>query len=293
MLEVPKKIILLPVKFAIMPSNRKRSAMTHLKISAVAFIFLFAAFTASSQTLELGVMGGGSYYLGEMNTAVHFSGTQLAFGVLARYNLNKRWSVKFGYNRGKIKGDDSKNAFIPDKGLNFESKLNDITLVGEFNFLDYFTGSKKTYFTPYIFAGVGFFTFSPKSYSGVDLQAIGTEGQNAGFDGRSPYNKWGISFPFGLGVKYSLSERFGLGVEWGMRKTFTDYLDDASTSYYLTGSDIDPNNTAHVLSDPSGNHEPYMQRGNSKTMDWFNFFGVSVTYKFNLRSKTKCNQEGW
>ena len=78
-----------------------------------------------------------------------------------------------------------------------------------------------------------------------------------------------------------------------MRKTFTDYIDDVSSSYYLVGSEIDPNNVAQIHSDPTMSHEPYMQRGDDRNFDWLSFFGVSVTYKINLRSRLKCNLEGW
>jgi len=293
MLMVLKKIIFLPLEFRIKQKNRNQIKMRSFKSFFVGLVMVLIALPASSQTLELGLFGGGSYYLGELNPGLHFSGTQLSYGALARLNLNKRWAFRFSYYRGKLQSDDTKNAFIPNNGLNFQSVINDFSLVAEFNFLEYFTGSKKTYITPYIFAGIGFFTFNPKSLDGVVLQPLGTEGQNAGFDGRSPYNKWGLSFPFGIGIKYSLSERFGLGVEWGMRKTFTDYIDDISTSYYLDGPEIDPNNVAAIHSDPTMNHEPYMQRGNDKNWDWFNFFGVSVTYKINLKSRRKCNLDGW
>ena len=267
--------------------------MRQFKSLIVVVALALLSFTTSAQTMELGLFGGGSYYLGDMNTAMHFSQTQIAYGVLARFNLNSRWAVKAGYNRGTLKGDYTQGAVIANNGLNFQSTLNDITFVAEFNFLEYFTGSKRNYFTPYIFGGLGFFTFNPKSSDGVALQPLGTEGQNINFDGRSPYNKWGISIPFGFGFKYSLSERFGLGIEWGMRKTFTDYIDDVSTSYYIPIEELDPNNVAHVYSDPTLSHDSYMQRGDESGFDWFNYFGLSLTYKINLRSRLKCNLEGW
>ena len=293
MLIVPKKVIFLPLKFRIKQKSRNQMKMMRIKSFFVGLAILLFTLPASSQTLELGLFGGGSYYLGDLNAGMHFSDTKFSYGALARLNLNKRWAFKFSYNRGKLQSDDSKNAIVGNNGLNFQTVINDFAVVAEFNFLEYFTGSKKTYVTPYLFAGIGFFTFNPKSLDGVVLQGLGTEGQNAGFDGRNVYNKWGMSFPFGIGIKYSVSERIGLGVEWGMRKTFTDYIDDISKSYYLSSSNIDPNNVAAVQSDPAMTHEPYMQRGNDKTMDWFNFFGLSVTYKINLKSRLKCNLEGW
>lgn len=295
MLLVPKKVIFLPLNFEKGKKIRNTMKMRYLTglLAGVFFTLLSVSASSQTQTLELGLFGGGSYYIGEMNTAIPFVKTNLAYGALARYNLNRRWALKFGYNRGELKGDDGSNAFIEGEGLNFQTRVNDFSLVAEFNFWEYFTGSKKTYFTPYLFAGVGFFTFNPKSYDGVALQPLGTEGQNEGFNGRTPYNKWGISFPFGIGLKYSLSERIGLALEWGMRKTFTDYIDDVSTTYYLVGSEIDPADLAGVQSDPTLDHDPYMQRGNSGTDDWMSFFGLSVTYKINLRSRLKCNMEGW
>ena len=98
----------------------------------------------------------------------------------------------------------------------------------------------------------------------------------------------GVSIPFGVGGKFSLTSRLGIQVYWEMHKTFTDYIDDVSTTYYLISRDINKNDVAAVMSDPTLNHTPGMQRGNSATNDWFAFFGVSITYKFNLISSKKC-----
>jgi hypothetical protein len=86
----------------------------------------------------------------------------------------------------------------------------------------------------------------------------------------------------------SLTSRLGLAVYWEMHKTFTDYLDDVSTTYYLDGKTIAADNQAAVLSDPTRNHQPGMQRGNASNRDWFAFFGLAVTYKFNLLASRKC-----
>ena len=75
---------------------------------------------------------------------------------------------------------------------------------------------------------------------------------------------------------------------WEMHKTFTDYLDDVSQTYYLNSQNINPNNPEEVLSDPSLNHQPGMERGNPKNMDWYSFTGLTLTYKFNLHGSRKC-----
>ena len=138
---------------------------------------------------------------------------------------------------------------------------------------------------------IAYFFFDPKA-EGVALRDLGTEGQNVGFNGRSRYLTSQFSLPFGFGFKYSLNKRLGVAVEWGIRKTFTDYVDDVSTTYYLDGEAINPNNVAEIMSDPTMNHKPYEARGNPSTDDWYVFFGATLTYKFKLGRDKSCSDFG-
>ena len=260
----------------------------YLKYYIVVSIFIFTSLAVKSQpkTLEIGVFGGTSYYIGDLNPAMPYNMAQLGYGAVARLNTSPRWAFRFSYSRGKVKGDDFKTGAVANRNLNFISTINDFSLVAEFNFWKYFTGSKKSFFTPYLFGGVGFFLFNTKALDGTALQPLGTEGQNTGFDGRTPYVNYSVAFPFGFGFKYSINSRLGLAFEWGMRKTFTDYIDDVSTTYY-DGSVTNP------YSDPTLSHDAYEQRGNSSTKDWFNFTGITLTYKIDLINKHKCNTAKW
>ena len=258
-----------------------------MRLSLIALFFTVFLFSGSAQDLEVGVYGGGSYYLGDLNPSNHFQGTQIAYGVVARYNFNTRWAVKLSGYRGKVKGNSADSWFLPYREIQFESPITDISAVAEFNFLPYFTGSKRNYITPYVYAGIGLFFFKP-SAEGTDLQPLGTEGQQIGYEGRKPYSQVSFSIPFGLGVKFSVSRRIGLAAFWELHKTFTDYVDDVSKTYYLNGEAIDRNDTQQYLSDPSLNHEPGMQRGNSQNQDWYSFSGITITYKFALDANKKC-----
>jgi hypothetical protein len=240
-----------------------------------------------AQTLDFGISGGGMYYLGDLNPGKHFSQINIAYGILARYNIDTRWAVKLGATRGAVEGSSANTPFLPDRDLSFSSTITDISAVAEFNFFPYFTGSRRNAISPYLYAGINMFFFDPVS-GGVSLRSLGTEGQNIGYQGRKPYSSVGFGVPFGLGVKFSLARALGIQVFWEMHKTFTDYLDDVSTTYYLTGANINPDNPEEVMSDPAMNHTPGMQRGNSKSLDWYSYFGLSVTYKFNLGSKKRC-----
>ncbi len=249
---------------------------------------LWVAEPVTAQTdMEAGPFIGDSYYLGDLNPNIHFLDAQLAYGAMARYNFDDRWSIKLAITHGKVEGNSKNTNFLPGRDLSFESPINDLSVMGEFNFFSYFTGSRWNWITPYLYAGIGAFLFQPES-GGVKLQPLGTEGQKSGYDGRKPYKTWGVSIPFGLGVKVSVSRKIGLTVFWEMHKTFTDYIDDVSTTYYLNGPAITQNDTGGNLSDPTKNHLPGMQRGNPNNYDWYSFSGLTVTYKFSLKGSKRC-----
>lgn len=264
-----------------------------MRVMFIPFVLLFClgmSMSSTAQTeLEVGVFIGDSYYLGDLNPDVHFRMAQLAYGVLGRYNFDERWSVKLGVTRGLVKGNSEKTNFLPGRNLNFESPITDFSLMAEFNFFRYFTGSRWNWITPYLYAGIGGFTFQPTS-GGQKLRTLGTEGQNSGYDGRKPYNTLGVNIPFGLGVKVSIGKRIGLTAFWEMHKTFTDYIDDVSNTYYLVGPAINPNDINGIYSDPTRNHQPGMQRGNPKSNDWYSFSGLTISYKFQIRGSRKCKE---
>lgn len=226
--------------------RKKRMGTKYLKgLIAVITITLFSL-PSSAQTLEIGLFGGGSYYVGEMNPTIPFKNTKLAYGAIARYNINRRWAVRLSFQRGDVTGVDTKTGRVVEQDYGFQTTVNDIAAVAEFNFMEYFTGSNKNFFTPYIFGGFGYFL---------------SENANS------------VTIPFGAGIKYSVSERIGLGLEWGMRKTFTDELDGVNSLEYQTGVENGADDNS--------------------TWDWYSFAGLTITYKINLRSRLKCNLEGW
>ena len=95
-----------------------------------------------------------------------------------------------------------------------------------------------------------------------------------------------------MGFKYSLNKKICLALEWGLRKTFSDYIDDVSKTYYLESDMIEPGDENYqelVFSDPNKDHQPFQQRGNSQTTDWYAFAGLTITYKINLVPRGKCS----
>jgi hypothetical protein len=247
--------------------------------------------TIKVSSAEVGVFLGGSYYTGDLNPSGHFNRfTRPAEGALYRMNFNPRMSVKGIVSFGNIEADDAyaKEESQRNRNLSFKSKLYELAVEGEFNFLPYATGNKKLAITtPYIFAGVAVFHFDPLGYyqgRWYKLQQLGTEGQGTPFNSTKTYSLTQFSIPFGVGVKINTAKRIGINFEWGLRKTFTDYLDDVSGTYVdpaLLAAEKGP--AAAALSDKSlvkeGGSNAGRQRGNSFTKDWYSFAGVIITFK--------------
>lgn len=263
----------------------------------LSILFVFIAVTTASAQLEVGLFGGTSYYQGDLNPSIPFLKPDFAYGFLARYNLSSRWAMKFNVYQGAIHGDDEVSNFLPERGLTFNSSITEFGGNMEFHFLPYYNGSLRSYWTPYIFAGAAMVYHRPKR-DGNDLRDYGTEGQyNSQYlippdTERPEYSYYSFAMPFGIGLKYSFSKRIAASLEWGMRKTFTDYLDDVSTTYYTSVNLVSQGTQEYedlLYSDPTLSHQPNMQRGNSKTNDWYSFAGLTITYYIDLRNRNKCS----
>ena len=114
----------------------------------------------------------------------------------------------------------------------------------------------------------------------------------------------------GLGIKMKVSERVNVGPELLYRKTFTDYIDDVSTTY-IDPNDFDvhlsPENAAiaRQVSDKTfgivtpgvNRYEPGTQRGNPINMDAYFSFVLKLGIKLgdggdkegrNAKRQTRC-----
>lgn len=251
------------------------------------FLFLFSfslsLLLSQAQTSDLGVFVGKSYYLGDLNPSSHFALSQSAGGVLYRYNFNPRWAFKFSALFGSVMGSDKETNGNNPRNLSFRSSISELSGQVELNFFRLYNSKDKNPFSPYLFAGFSVFSFNPQANSNnhwYDLQPLGTEGQS--LDGRNDrYSLTNFSFPFGLGFKINFLKNFSFGAEWGLRKTFTDYLDDVSTTYYDTDLlSIQRSTIASELADRSEiKHPSGSGRGNSTTRDWYSFTGIWLTFK--------------
>ncbi len=268
-------------------------------ITILLIFFIFSYFNTKAQVvsnMEIGIMGGGSYYLGDINSK-HFDYMMPSGGIVIRKNIDRRVVIKSELLLGNIRADDSRNrndTMKLNRNLHFRSPIYELSGQVEFNFLPYETGNSLYPFTPFIFAGISLFRFNPKAESNngewVALQPLSTEGQGTtSFQDRKKYALTQFSIPMGGGFKIAVNKTFNIILEYGIRKTFTDYLDDVSTSY-IGGNLIDMSPLGIEMSDKSlnGPQAKDFQRGDSKDKDWYTFTGITLSFKI-LSEKERCN----
>ncbi len=272
------------------------------KITTLLIIFIMASFTSKAQQFtpntEIGLLLGGSYYLGDLNK-VHFYQPLPTAGLIIRKNSDKRFVYKAEVMYINLRSDEreSNDAIANNRGLHFRSPVYEVSGQLEFNFLPYQPGNPLYTWTPFIYTGVSLFGFNPQAENSagewVDLQELGTEGQGSvEFKDRKSYSLIQFSIPMGGGVKIAVNESFSIILEYSARKTFTDYLDDVSTTFVgdRTINGDYPTNMSNTpwsveMSDPEGTHVNGDQRGNPDKKDWYSFAGITLSFK--LKNNTK------
>jgi hypothetical protein len=192
----------------------------------------------SLKKTELGLNVGLMGYIGDLKANLNpYNQSNLAVGFQVRNELNNYIAIRVCGSYGHIEADDAK-AVISDlkkRNLSFRSPITDFGVIGEFSLPIRFdhrstdTGAYRySKLVPYVYVGVQGFKFNPMAYyqgQWYDLQPLHTEGK------ANSYNLMQISIPFGFGFKYRITNKISVAAEFGISKTFTDYLDDVSTTY--------------------------------------------------------------
>jgi hypothetical protein len=244
-----------------------------------------------AQGFELGLQMGVSNYVGDLSNnsvSLYLGESNFAVGAFATYHFNPWIGATLEFNYGTITGQDANSSFvdIQERNLSFRSYLVDGALTAEFYIPGFQPYNLSRPVSGFLFGGIGFQAFNPRTlYEGqwVELQPLGTEGQ-------APYSKVTLSIPFGVGMKYAVTDQLNVGLRIGTRRTFTDYLDDVSGNYVSYTELLAQNGElAAALGNRTGEYlnisEPVIvptgtPRGDGSPADW-TFFGM-ITVSWNL-----------
>ncbi len=246
-------------------------------------MLLSGTYQSESQKFFTSFFGGISTYQGDLvERPLALEQSKFAWGVGLLVELNDRMFIRGDFTSGKLSGDDRLGVKNRQRNLNFFSNIYEFSLGFEyvlFNLYDYKV-------SPYVFTGISRYSFSPKTLSDdgneVSLFELNTEGQGF-YKNRKPYKLRQFAIPFGGGLQWAITDNKRIGFVIGIRKTFTDYIDDVSTTYVDKDILFANRRNAPAFAyrgDELPNGDPYppdgTKRGNPTSKDWYYFSGITL-----------------
>ena len=228
-----------------------------------------------------------TYYFGDIsNSSSKFSTNYKfipdGFGLTYSRVLHPGIFTRVGFNYLNIKADDFETGDPAgdasqlgrwSRNYHFKNTIYELSAGLEIDMIPSNSGARGRFpINPYMFIGVAGFYHAPKAIAPttdqagnptgrggqwVDLQSLGTEGQNSDSLATKPYSKFQFAIPLGLGVKVKLTSQLDLNIELGFRYLFTDYLDDIGGNY----ADLDAfggDHLARALSERGAESEALM-----------------------------------
>ncbi len=227
-------------------NESKTLLISRLLSSLLVILFLSLALLphhSYAQKHEAGIGIGGFNYTGDLVRDFAVRHTRPGFGLLYRRNFSDHLSLRGAFHGGWISGSDTPpyDALAQQRDTAFSTSIAELSAVMEYHFLDWKNNIRLLRWTPYFFIGAGV------SFQGAhDVQT-------------ESYSRTQPVIPFGIGFKYMVTPVWVLALEGGVRKTFTDYIDNISGG------------------DPAVRNFEY---GNSYTDDWYYYIGISLSYTF-------------
>jgi hypothetical protein len=223
---------------------------------------------------------GTSTYYGDLANSNAYVKANPNVNAALQYFLSNRIGARVELNWFTLAGDDkdANGGGRVERNLSFQSSNFELSAVGMINL---FTHGDRFYRRPginiYGFAGIGLLYFNPKATdqlgNSVSLQPLKTEGVS--------YSLVAPVVPVGLGIRFKVSPLFNLSIEAGFRKTFTDYLDDVSTTYPGSASfngDAQAIYFSDRRVDPGVNGTVGGIRGNPDNLDSYMLLNAKVEY---------------
>lgn len=253
----------------------------------VCVVLAFSFSTSFGQDLTLNLYGGVANYQGDLQEKRYtFDQSKPTFGLGIHYGLTDNWDIRGSIIYAQLTADD-KFGKNKNRNLNFSTNLLEFHAGMQYNFR-----SLSEIITPYAFAGIAVYHFNPYTYDMAGdkyyLQPLSTEGQ--GFiKGNQIYGLTQFSIPLGAGVNFSLSDKISVGLEVGLRKLFTDYLDDVSNTYvdqnelltYRGPKAVELSFRGNEVN-PSATYPPAGTARGNKNSDWYYF--TMATFSFKIGS---------
>lgn len=266
------------------------------RLSILFSLLALAASTATAQVSELGITGGTTFYIGDINPVRYYpKRTHWGGGLMYRYNFDQRYALRLQGLYGKLEAHDldSDDPLQQVRNLGFRTVLFEASALLEINFFKYRGLKGGRTWTPFVFAGLCYFHTNPQNLlddTWYDLQPLGTEGQTLG--GGEAYKLNQIGLPFGVGMKFAITKKVDVQLEWGLRRTWTDYIDDVGGTYVDNATLAEQSGPlTALLADPGPLRTTGINtgraRGDPNTKDWYQYTGLTISLL--LTRFTECD----
>jgi hypothetical protein len=201
----------------------------------------------NGQINEIGVFIGGSNYIGDIGATTYINPSDVAIGVLYKWNKSPRHAYRFSLKHAEINGDDAESD-VPGRnkrGLAFTNTITEFSAGLEFNFFDFNLHQMDQKTTPYIYTGISYAFYDGLFFAGKEPRSDAQHGTAA--------------IPMIVGIKSNITPNLILGAEIGARYTFADDIDGS----FPTNENLDN-----------------LKFGNLLSKDWYVFTGFTLTYTF-------------
>ena len=229
-------------------------------------LILFSLNKTFSQNNEIGLMFGGTNYIGDVGPTTYINpflkqnytndrpGTSgYSFGVIYKKSLSERLVLRSSARILKIKSSDywkGTTSSRKQRGYYFSNNIEEVEMALEFNFLDFDISSNDFEFSPYVSTGISYFRFDNLFYPNNQNRAVSYGKKND------------FAIPITIGLKLKPMNKFVLAFEISAHHTFTENLDGSYPKFedsilYSQGS-----------------------FGGNLSQDWYVFSGISITYIF-------------
>jgi len=271
-------------------------------VLVVVCLFLFNTQKSYGQHFDFGFEYGYSSYFGDLApySAIP-SGSSKSASKGFYFGYGNKWGTVFlNYTTTEISAFDME---APNQGrmrrnLNFRSPILEYGVTAEINMWG-LVKNEYTRLRPILITGANVFYFTPQAFYNnewVDLQPLGTEGQgSSAYPERQKYSLTQISLPMGMGIKYDITDHIWFGAGVKARWTFTDYIDDVSTTYADPEILIASNGSLAAelafrtdeLEPNAGYPKEGTVRGNPNENDWYMTTYVSMGFRFRQDNNRK------
>ena len=266
----------------------------------------------------LGDLGGADQIGTHLMKDLEISLTRPTIAGGYRYKLSPTMAIKGYGGWARLAGNDllTNEPSRNNRNLSFRTNIFTASAQFEYSVIEekarsrYARRGRRFPLNVYFFGGLGLFYFNPEAQyldgKWYKLKPLRTEGQGlatVNIDGKTiepgrDYSLLQFCIPLGIGFKYPINREWSIGLEYSITKTFTDYLDDVSGTYYPNDAiraaygDVaayfaDPSTTPTRVAPIKGGTNPGEKRGETTYNDSFMFAWLYVGYKITGTSKSR------